>query len=106
MAHKKTGEVGKGSRARRREIGERSFHSIPFNSVLGQTSKTSKLRKKEIRLERLEVTRSRGGIEKKESEVAQSCPNLCYPMEYSSSGPSVHGVFQARILEWVAISFI
>ena len=79
-AHRKFGEVGKGSRAKRREIGERSFHSIPFNSVLGP--KTSKLRKKEIRLERLEVTRSRGGVEKKESEVAQSCPTLCYPMEY------------------------
>ena len=41
MAHRKFGEVGKGSRAKRREIGERSFHSIPFNSVLGLTSKTN-----------------------------------------------------------------
>ena len=30
---------------------------------------------------------------------------LCYPMEYSPPGSSVHGIFQARILEWVAISF-
>ena len=43
--------------------------------------------------------------EKKESEVAQSCPTLCDPMEYSLPGSSVHGIFQARILEWVAISF-
>ena len=40
-----------------------------------------------------------------ESEVAQSCPTLCDPMDCSPSGSSVHGIFQARILEWVAISF-
>ena len=37
--------------------------------------------------------------------VAQSCPTLCDPMDYSSPGSSVHGVFQARILKWIAISF-
>ena len=42
---------------------------------------------------------------KKESEVAQSCPTLCYPMDCSPPGSSVHGILQARILEWVAISF-
>ena len=36
---------------------------------------------------------------------AESCPTLCDPMNYSSPGSSVHGIFQARILEWVAISF-
>ena len=40
-----------------------------------------------------------------ESEVAQSCPTLCDPMDCSLLGFSVHGIFQARILEWVAISF-
>ena len=35
---------------------------------------------------------------------AQSCPTLCNPMDYSPPGSSVHGVFQARILKWVAIS--
>ena len=39
------------------------------------------------------------------SEVAQLCPTLCYPVEYSPPGSSVHGIFQARILKWVAISF-
>ena len=39
------------------------------------------------------------------SEVAQSCPTLCEPMDCSLPGSSVHGIFQARILEWVAISF-
>ena len=39
------------------------------------------------------------------SEVAQSCPTLCYPVDCSPLGSSVHGIFQARILEWVAISF-
>ena len=37
--------------------------------------------------------------------VAQSCPTLCNPMDCSPLGSSVHGVFQARILEQVAISF-
>ena len=40
-----------------------------------------------------------------ESEVAQSCPTLCDPVDCSLPGSSVHGIFQARILEWVAISF-
>ena len=42
---------------------------------------------------------------KKESEVAQSCPSLCDPVDCSPPGSSVHGILQARILEWVAISF-
>ena len=41
----------------------------------------------------------------KESEVAQSCQTLCDPMDCSLPGSSVHGIYQARILEWVAISF-
>ena len=40
-----------------------------------------------------------------ESEVAQSCLTLCDPMDCSLSGSSVQGIFQARVLEWVAISF-
>ena len=40
-----------------------------------------------------------------ESEVAQSCPTLCDPMDDSLPGSTVHGIFQARILEWAAISF-
>ena len=38
-------------------------------------------------------------------KVAQSCPTLCYPVYCSPPGSSVHGIFQARIMEWVAISF-
>ena len=37
--------------------------------------------------------------------VAQFCPNLCNPINCSLPGSSVHGILQARILEWVAISF-
>ena len=43
--------------------------------------------------------------EKKESEVAQSCLTLCDPMDCSLPGSSIRGIFQARILEWVAVSF-
>ena len=41
----------------------------------------------------------------KESEVAQLCPTLCDPMKCNLPGFSIQGIFQARVLEWVAISF-
>ena len=42
---------------------------------------------------------------KSESEVAQSCPTLRDPMDFSPPGSSAHGIFQARGLEWGAIAF-
>ena len=45
------------------------------------------------------------GKVKSESEVAQSCLTLCDPMDCSLPDSSVHGIFQASILEWVAIAF-
>ena len=42
---------------------------------------------------------------KSESEVAQSCPTLSDPMDCSLLGSSIHGIFQARVLEWGAIAF-
>ena len=42
---------------------------------------------------------------KSESEDAQSCPTLSDPMDCSPSGSCIHGILQARVLEWVAISF-
>ena len=42
---------------------------------------------------------------KSESEVAQSCPTLHDPMDCSPPGSSIHGIFQARVLEWGAIAF-
>ena len=44
-------------------------------------------------------------LSKAEKLVAQSCLTLCDPMDCSLLGSSVHGILQARILEWVAISF-
>ena len=41
----------------------------------------------------------------RESEVTQSCPTLSDPMDCSLPGSSVHGIFQARVLEWGAIAF-
>ena len=40
-----------------------------------------------------------------ESLVDQSCPTLCDPMYCSLPGSSVHGIFQAIVLEWIAVSF-
>ena len=42
---------------------------------------------------------------KSESEVTQSCPTFSNPMDCSLQGSSVHGIFQARVLEWGAIAF-
>ena len=42
---------------------------------------------------------------KSESEVTQLCPTLRDPVDCSLPGSSVHGIFQARVLEWVAIAF-
>ena len=42
---------------------------------------------------------------KSEREVTQSCPTLSDPMDCSLPGSSIHGIFQATVLEWVAIAF-
>ena len=44
-----------------------------------------------------------GILQHEVSEVAQSCLTLCDPMDFSLSGCSIHGIFQARTLEWVAM---
>ena len=44
--------------------------------------------------------------EKTESEVAQLCPTLGDPVDCSLPGSSVHGIFQARVLEWGAITHL
>jgi len=44
-------------------------------------------------------------IVKSESEVTESCPTLSDPVDFSLPGSSIHGIFQARVLEWVAIAF-
>ena len=41
----------------------------------------------------------------KESKAAQSCPTLCNPKDYNLPGSSIHGIFQARVLEWGATAF-
>ena len=43
---------------------------------------------------------------KSESEVAQLCPTLCNPMDCSLPGSSIHGIFQARVLEWGATQIV
>ena len=44
-------------------------------------------------------------MQERESEVAQSCPTPCDPVDCSLPGSSIHGIFQARVLEWGAIAF-
>ena len=57
------------------------------------------------RLETLWKAASKSSLSEWVSEVTQSCPTLCDPMDCSLPHSSVHGIFQARILEWIAISF-
>ena len=47
----------------------------------------------------------RGNSEKVKVLVTQLCPTFCDPMDCSPPGSSVHGIIQARILEWVVIAF-
>ena len=57
----------------------------------------------------LELNKIKSSVKKerrKESEVAQLCPTLCNPMDCSLPGSSIHGIFQARVLEWVAIRWV
>ena len=43
--------------------------------------------------------------QRNESEVTQSCPTLCHPLDYSLPSSTIHVIFQARAVEWVSISF-
>ena len=59
-----------------------------------------------IQLNRFNLTYDKSYLRlQSESKVTQSCPTLCDPMDGSLPGSSVHGIFQARVLEWGAISF-
>ena len=51
------------------------------------------------------LANSKYGEVKRWSEVAQSCLTLCDPVDSSPPGSSTHGILQARVLEWVSISF-
>jgi len=80
-------------------------------SLGGLESQAQKLQGKEgwegekERSDRLSVSLPPTLYRESESEVAQSCPTLCDHMDCSLSGSSVHGIFQARVLEWIAVSF-
>ena len=76
---------------RRREHGR---EEVP--NVRGQETEWER---QEISSRKLEIPRELFMQKKKESEIAQSCPTLCDPMDCSLPGSSAHGIFQARVLE-------
>ena len=81
----------------------------PFNIILGQFL-TSLLKDCLILKENVHViwfcySLTYYTLDIMKSEVAQSCPTLCDPMDCSPTDSSIHGIFQARVLERVAISF-
>ena len=53
----------------------------------------------------IQITNSKTFLCAERKEIAQSCPTVCSPIDCSLPSSSVHGIFQARVLEWVAISF-
>ena len=84
--------------------------NIVQEAVIKTTPKKRKYKKlKWSSEEALEIAkrskRQRKKESESESEVAQSCPTLSDPMDCSLPGSPVHGIFQARVLEWVAIAF-
>ena len=58
-----------------------------------------------IESDRMSLNRHRCWVAAAAATLLQSCPTLCDPMDYSLPGSSVHGILQARVLEWVAIAF-
>ena len=51
------------------------------------------------------VSRKDSEVSEQDSDVIQLCPSLSNPMDYRLPGSSIHGIFQARVLEWGAIAF-
>ena len=52
------------------------------------------------------LQKMKGFILSEVNEMAHLCPNLCSPMDYGLPGFFIHGIFQARVLEWAAISIL
>ena len=79
---------------------------MDYSTITIVMFKNVKEKKKDVKYQLDAFYREQETIESEsESEVAQSCPTLCDPMDCSLSVSSVHGIFQARVLEWIAISF-
>ena len=77
-----------------------------MNILVENPHRRASVKRKKMRRRWISYTRTHTASYREwKSEVTQSCPTLCNPMDCSPKGSSVHGIFQARILEWVAISF-
>ena len=86
----------------------KSFFLIPVHITHSPFIFMSKNKTKSdgwVMVENSDKTWSTGEGNGSDSEVTQSCPTLCDPIDCSLPGSSVHGIFQAIVLEWVAISF-
>ena len=83
-----------------------TFACLTYSVHGGCTVAPGKSLKRKIFVEKLSVPVSLVTEYKEKVLVAQSCPTLCNPMDCFPPGSSVHGVLQARILEWAAIPFL
>ena len=76
---------------------------VKFQTIRGES--LSALRAKDLKWSGILLVKNLIQIMEVKVLVAQSCPTRCDPMDYSPPGSSVHGILQARILEWVAFPF-
>ena len=111
MAEKRREVKGKGEKerythlnAKLQRIARRDKKAF-LSDQCKEIEENNRMRKIRDLFKKIRDTKGTFQAKKSESEVPQSCPTLCNPVDCSLPGSSLHGILQARILKWVAISF-
>ena len=111
MAEKRREVKGKGEKERYSHLNA-EFQRIArrdkkafLSDQCKEIEENNRMRKIRDLFKKIRDTKGTFQAKKSESEVPQSCPTLCNPVDCSLPGSSLHGILQARILKWVAISF-
>ena len=111
MAEKRREVKGKGEKerythlnAKLQRIARRDKKAF-LSDQCKEIEENNRMRKIRDLFKKIRDTKGTFQTKESESEVPQSCPTLCNPVDCSLPGSSLHGILQARILKWVAISF-
>ena len=111
MAEKRREVKGKGEKerythlnAKLQRIARRDKKAF-LSDQCKEIEENNRMRKIRDLFKKIRDTKGTFQAKESESEVPQSCPTLCNPVDCSLPGSSLHGILQARILKWVAISF-
>ena len=111
IPEKRREEKGKGEKRRYTHLNA-DFQKIARRYKKGflshqckEIEENNRMRKIRDLFKKIRDTKGTFQAKESESEVPQSCPTLCNPVDCSLPGSSLHGILQARILKWVAISF-